>query len=155
MVEDLEPDCGPLGGICAAFAASPAHWAVFLPVDLPLLPPSLVAYLLDDARTTGATVALASLGGFAQTFPAVIDRAALPVLEGELKAGRGGCYSAFQAAADRVGKPLSVSAAEALFEAGRVAHPAGLPPANWFLNVNTAEDLDRAEYLLGGPHRVI
>ena len=44
VVEDLDPDLGPLGGICAALASTSAHAGrFFLPVDLPLLPASLVA----------------------------------------------------------------------------------------------------------------
>ena len=36
VVEDLHPDCGPLGGIEAALASSSSDWNLFLPVDLPL-----------------------------------------------------------------------------------------------------------------------
>jgi len=154
VIEDSELDRGPLVGICEALAASTARWAVFLPVDLPLLPVSLVLYLLHHARITGAAATLASLNGFAQTFPAVIDRAALPVLESELNAGCGGCFSAFQAAADRLGRPMPVLAVEGLVQCGAVAHPAGLPAIRWFLNLNSSEQLHRAENCLRGSDRV-
>ena len=99
VVEDSKADLGPLGGICAPLASTSARWVVFLPIDLPLLPASLVAYLLDRARTTDKAVTLCSVNGFAQTFPAVVDRATLPALEAELSAGRRGCFAAFQASA--------------------------------------------------------
>lgn len=154
VVEDSQPGRGPLGGVCAALASTSACRAVFLPVDLPLLPASLVVFLLRYARTTGAHVTLCSVNGFAQTFPAVICRAALPALQDELEAGRGGCFSAFQAAAARLGQPVSVLPVELLVQCGQVAHPAGLPSARWILNVNSLEDLRRAEFQLLAPGRV-
>ena len=147
VVEDCECGRGPLGGICAALASTTARRAVFLPVDLPLLPVSLVDYLLHHAQITGRAVTLPSVNGFAQTFPVVVDRATLPVFEAELAAGRGGCFSAFQAAAASLGQPVTVVAVELLVQSGQAAHPDGLPAASWFVNINTAADLRRAETL--------
>jgi molybdopterin-guanine dinucleotide biosynthesis protein A len=141
VVEDSEPGLGPLGGICAALASTSMRWAVFLPLDLPLLPASLVVYLLDYAQITGAAITVPSVNGYAQSFPAVVDRAALPLLQTELEAGRGGCYAAFQAAAAGLGLPVTVLPAELLVQAGNVFHPDGLPAARWFLNVNAPADL--------------
>lgn len=150
VVEDWQPGMGPLSGICAALAATSACRAVFLPVDLPLLPASLLIYLLHHARITGRAVTLASVNGFTQTFPAVVGREALPVLRSELEAGRMGCYSAFQAAAAHLGQPLSRIPLELLLQTGHIAHPGGLPALRWFLNVNTLEDLRRAEGIYSG-----
>jgi len=144
VIEEAEPDQGPLGGICAALASTTARWAVFLPVDLPLLPAALVTYLLLHARTTGQAVTLASVGGFAQTFPVVLARAVLPLLQAELGAGRRGCFSAFQAAASSLAHPLSVLDVELLVQSGQLVHPHRLTPALWFLNVNSPADLRRA-----------
>lgn len=144
VVEDAEPGLGPLGGICTALRSTEARWAVFLPVDLPLLPSSLVRFLLSNAQTCGSAITLASLAGFAQTFPAVLDRAVLAGLQAELDSGRRGCFSAFQAAAGGLGKPINAVDAELLATGGQVAHPDGLPVPAWFLNINTAEDLRRA-----------
>jgi molybdopterin-guanine dinucleotide biosynthesis protein A len=145
VVEDSNADLGPLGGICAALASTSARWAVFLPVDLPLMPASLVVFLLDHARITRRAVTLCSVSGYAQTFPAVVDRAALPVLETELAGGRRGCFSAFEASAASLGQPVTIRAVELLVQAGQLAHPDGLPAARWFLNTNAPADLRRAE----------
>jgi molybdopterin-guanine dinucleotide biosynthesis protein A len=145
VVEDSQTGLGPLSGICSALASTAARWAVFVPVDAPLLPASLVRYLLDHAQITGGAVTLASVAGFAQTFPAVLDRAVLPLLQSELAAGRGGCFAAFKCAAAGRDQPVSVVATELLVQAGQVAHPDGLPAASWFFNVNSAGDLCRAE----------
>ena len=155
VVEDSGEGRGPLGGICAALASMSGQRAVFVPVDLPLLPASLLAFLLHHARITGGAVTLASVNGFAQTFPAVIERAVLPQLESELDAGRGGCFAAFQSAATQMGRRVDVVPVEMLVQCGQIAHPDGLPAVRWFLNVNAPEDLRRAQAHLNTVHQVI
>jgi molybdenum cofactor guanylyltransferase len=212
LIEDTRRDQGPLSGICAALASTKAEWAVFLPIDLPLLPASLLEYLLRHARITGNPVTIPSINGFPQTFPAVLHRSALPTLERELNAGRSGCFSAFQAActnvvilsdrseakeaegaasafrslptqnpvilseapfsgaegpasASRPSPPtnpvilseapfsgaegpafgISILPVEALVQCAQLAHPQALPPSRWFLNVNTPQNLLRAQ----------
>ncbi len=143
VIEDRESGHGPLSGICAAFESTPAVHAVFLPVDLPLIPSSLLVYLLHHARITGHAVTLPALGGSAQTFPAVIDRAALPALHDELAAGRRACWKAFRAAG------VSTVAVELLVQAGQVTDPRQLSPSQWFLNANTPGELERVLQLAG------
>jgi molybdopterin-guanine dinucleotide biosynthesis protein A len=46
-----------------------------------------------------------------------------------------------------VGQSVSSVAVELLAQAGEVSDPLGLPPIHWFLNLNTPEDLARAEAL--------
>jgi molybdopterin-guanine dinucleotide biosynthesis protein A len=119
-----------------------------LPVDLPLLPASLLVFLLRHARITGAAVTLASVNGFAQTFPSVLDRSTLPALHSELKAGRTGCFTAFRTASASLNQPhrqlLSVLPVELLAQTGQVTHPEALPAVRWFLNVNAPAHLLQA-----------
>jgi molybdopterin-guanine dinucleotide biosynthesis protein A len=140
---------GPLSGICNALASTQAQYAVFLSVDMPLIPASLIAALLDSARLTEAVVVFPSVNGFVETFPCVADRAVLPELESEAEAGNTGCRSALRAAAVRLEKPLSIVSIENLVQSGHIEHMGGLPPAYWFLNVNTPDDLARAETMIG------
>jgi len=147
IVLDQQPGLGPLAGICAALESASARFVVFLPTDVPLLPTSLVAYLLHHARITGRAVTVPSVNGFNQTFPVVLERSVLPSLQFELHSGKRGCFSAFQAAAKSLGQPISGIAVEMLTQSGQVAHPFGLAPVRWFLNVNTPQDLGRAELL--------
>jgi molybdopterin-guanine dinucleotide biosynthesis protein A len=148
VVEDTEPGLGPLAGVCAALASTAASYAVFLPIDLPLLPSSLLAWQLRHAQITGRTVTVPSVNGFAQTFPAVLHRSVLRALQNELRSGRGGCFAAFEAAASASGQSISVLAVEFLAQSGHVAHPFALPPVHWFHNVNTPGDLQHAEALV-------
>ena len=150
VVPDAEPDRGPLGGICAALKSASAPYAVFLSVDLPLLPPALIVYLLRHARVAGTPVTVPSLNAFPQTFPVVMRREILPVCERELTAGRLGCYAAFQAAATAWGQSVSVLPVEVLSQCGQVSHPDALPPVHWFLNINAPADLVRAASFRAG-----
>jgi molybdopterin-guanine dinucleotide biosynthesis protein A len=143
VIADLNPGLGPLSGICAALATTQTRWAIFVSVDQPLLPPALLRSLLHHAQGSGSPATFASIAGFVQTFPAVVDRTLLSALQAELKAGRSGCFSALKAAA--IGQPTEVLAAEALAQSGQVSHPSGIAPENWFLNLNSADDLRLAE----------
>ena len=154
LIRDSQPGQGPLAGICAAIASTPARLTVFLPIDLPLLPASLISLMLDHARNTGRPVTVPSVNGFAQTFPAVLDRIVLSGLESELEAGQLGCFSALQAVAANLGSAVSVVPVEALVQAGQVAHPEGLPVTRWFLNVNAPEGLRLAHEYCNLPYRV-
>jgi molybdenum cofactor guanylyltransferase len=150
VVSDACTGLGPLSGVCAALESSSAHYAVFLPVDLPFLPPSLLVSLLCYARATGCVVTVPSVNGFVQTFPAIVDRAILRTLQEALRAGNHGCFSAFQYAASSLGQTVRSVAVELLAQPGRVLHPDGLPPVRWFFNLNTPADLKRAETLAAG-----
>jgi len=145
---------GPLSGICAALASTSAEFAVFLPVDMPLLPPSLIPVLLQHARLTQSAITVPSVNCFAQTFPCVIQRTALPTLQSELDSGNNGCFSAFRAAATHLDEPFTIITVENLVQAGQLEHPNNLPAALWFLNVNTPADLARAQSLVVA-HRAI
>jgi molybdopterin-guanine dinucleotide biosynthesis protein A len=148
IVEDPQPGFGPLAGICAALAAVTARYVVLLPVDLPLLPSSLIVYMLHHAEITGLAVTVPAVNGFSQTFPVVFDRSVLPALQSDLDSGQGGCFSAFQAAAHSLGQPIASVAVELLVQSGQITHPLGLAAAHWFLNMNTPQDLHRAEALI-------
>ncbi len=147
VISDTEPGLGPLGGICAALRSTGARFGVFLPVDVPLMPSSLIAYLVRHAQITGTLVTLASVNDSPQTFPAVASRDTLPLLEAELGKGRRGCLAGFQTAAAALGQRICSLPAEVLVQSGQVAHPDGLPVVRWFLNINAAVDLRMASWL--------
>ncbi len=144
VVDDLGSFRGPLGGICGAWKVTSVPWAVFVSVDLPLLPGALISVMQEIAHVTGRAVVVPSVNGFAQTFPAVLNRATLPALKAEFETGRGGCFSAFQAAAEALGQQVHVVPTEELVQTGQLTHPDGLPVSRWFFNINSAADLERA-----------
>lgn len=152
VVPDREPlaGLGPLAGICAALSASDAGYAVFLPVDVPLIPAALVNYLHHYATITQSAVTVASVAGFIQTFPAVIVGAAAPALQVALGSDDRNCLKAFRAASNALSKPFSALPLELLIQAGQIWHPAGLPAYAWFHNINSRHDFAYAEALITG-----
>lgn len=145
---------GPLSGVCSALNLSISRFAVFLPVDLPLIPSSLITFLLHHAIVTEAVVTVVSVAGFVQTFPAVIDRAAIPQLQASLQSSNRKTLAAFKAAASALGRPFAALPSEILVQPGQVFHATGVPVSSWFLNVNTREDLARAGALLAASNQV-
>jgi molybdenum cofactor guanylyltransferase len=135
---------GPLGGICSALASARAARAVFVSVDMPLIPAPLVGALIHHASITGAAVSRVSSAGFTQTFPVVVDCALEAGLRAEQEAGNTGCGAALLSATMRLKRQSTILAAENLAQSGQVEHPLGLPEALWFLNVNTPAELTRA-----------
>jgi molybdopterin-guanine dinucleotide biosynthesis protein A len=146
---------GPLAGICSALKSGSSQSAVFLPVDLPLMPESLIRYLLYRTEVTESAIAVVSVAGFIQTFPVAIHRGALPALQTSLCSIDRNCLRAFRAAADALCRPFAIQPVELLIQSGQVCDPRGLPPADWFLNVNSPRDLTRAESLLGQKHHQV
>jgi molybdopterin-guanine dinucleotide biosynthesis protein A len=122
---------------------------LFVPVDLPLLPASLLWLLQNNAQITENAVTLTSVAGFIETFPVVLDRMVLPALRAEFDAGRRGCFAAFRTAAAALGQQMNVVAVERLVQARQVEHPIALPPSRWFFNVNSEIDLRRAHAFRG------
>jgi len=139
VIADEAVGAGPLSGVCSALRQTAAEWAVFVPVDLPLIPGSLIQFLIGHAETTGRAATIVSLNGFAQTFPAVVRRDALGALWAELEAGRRGCFAAFSRAG------ASVVPVEMVAQTGQVSDGRGLWPYRWFWNVNTTAELERLE----------
>lgn len=118
---DEAPGLGPLGGVLAALEASPLPFVLTVPGDAPFLPPDLVSRL--HAGRGGAAVAQAHSAGRTHPVVALWPRALAPALRQALAAGE-----------------RAVGRFAATHGAALVAWP-GEP----FLNLNTPEDLARAE----------
>ena len=144
VMSDSETGLGPLGGICTALATIPAPYAVFLPVDIPFLPSSLIRYLVHRARVTKSAITLVSVNGLPQTLPAVVSKTMYPTLQEKLQNRRLGCLAAFREAAIQTGSSFCSLTAETLVQSGQVSHPQALPVVRWFLNLNAEQDVRRA-----------
>jgi len=146
QLPDLSPESGPLGGIHAALSASSAEWNVFLPVDLPLMPPSLLMSLLGRAQLTRLPVTAATLNGRLEPFPVVLHASALPAIAERLTAGQTACHRAWETIPAELGASLDAVSVETLLQCGQCApgrRRVGLPPVLWFQSANTPEELAR------------
>jgi molybdopterin-guanine dinucleotide biosynthesis protein A len=140
VIEDLHSDCGPLGGIEAALAATSSEWNIFLPVDLPLLPAFFLRYLKMRADITSATVTIPALAGRPQPLCAVYSRNLLAGIRGSIEAGDYKVMRAIEAAADA--RQTDIFGVEAVAAAG-TDWPLQPPLYRWFQNVNTPADFAR------------
>lgn len=119
VVPDLTPGQGPLGGIVAALEQSNYEWNLFVGVDMPFVPEAALRALL--AAAGGAEmVVLAQADGYVQPLCGIYSRRALPVLRGELAAGR-----------LKVKDAVAATGAISYLQVGEEA---------WFRNLNTPEE---------------
>jgi phospholipid/cholesterol/gamma-HCH transport system ATP-binding protein len=89
VVEDLFPECGPLGGIHAALRSSQTDLNLILAVDVPFVLPELLQYLIRRARSTAAsTVTVVQASGGRQPLCAVYRQDFADAAEQALAAGR-------------------------------------------------------------------
>jgi molybdopterin-guanine dinucleotide biosynthesis protein A len=145
-IPDTFPESGPLGGIHAALAGSQAEWNLFLPVDLPLMPSSLLASLLRRAQLTHAPVTVARVNGRMEPFPVILNAAIFPGIAQRIAAGDSSCYRAWQTIPTELGAKLDAIDVESLLQCGQCTpgrRRVGLPPALWFQSANTPEELAR------------
>ena len=89
---------GPLSGICTALASSVADSPFSSPLTSHSCPPALIAWLIHHAALTQSAVTLVSVSAFIQTFPVVIHREALPLLQASLRSDDRNCLRAFREA---------------------------------------------------------
>ncbi|MGE0490916.1 MAG: molybdenum cofactor guanylyltransferase [Vulcanimicrobiota bacterium] len=128
---DLYPGEGPVGGILTALEATEAAWLLCVAVDLPLLRPELLALL---CARMGETQAVVPRLAEPEPLVALYCRGALPAIRAAFDQG--------ERSARRILQHLEVEWVE------RSELLAVDPELVSFLNVNRAEDLDRARQLL-------
>jgi len=74
-IADIFPNCGPLGGIHAALRASQNELNLMLAVDMPLVSPELLQFLIARARRApSATATVPRFGGGWQPLCAIYRR---------------------------------------------------------------------------------
>src|SRR5262245_53954776 len=61
-IEDIFPDCGPLGGIHAALTRTTTELNLALAVDLPFVEPDFLKYLIAQASQVSALVTVPQAG---------------------------------------------------------------------------------------------
>ena len=144
VIGDLHPGCGPLSGIEAALAASAQPLNVVLPVDIPLLPPHFLLWMLERAAITGALVTVPRFNGRPQPLCAVYHRDLLGHITASLRAGDHKVMSAVTAAAHAQSPAHNID----IFDVELVASThapmtafSPLPLYRWFHNCNTPEDM--------------
>jgi molybdopterin-guanine dinucleotide biosynthesis protein A len=88
VIEDVYRDCGPLGGIHAALSSTTTDLNLMLAVDLPLIEPRFLQFMVALAQNTDAVVTLPHADGGSQPLCAVYRREFAQVAEQALQAGK-------------------------------------------------------------------
>jgi len=131
VVEDRFPGAGPLGGLYTGLSSMTATRAIVVACDMPLLKPSLLRLLL---RLLPGHDAVVPSNGLPEPLCAVYAASCLPAIEAQIEAASYKLTGFFDSVDVRF-----VEASE-----WQRIDPEGVS----FLNVNTEEDLRRAEQLL-------
>ncbi len=138
IVEDVFPDCGPLGGIHAALRSSQTDLNLILAVDLPFIPAAFLQYLIGEARKAPQAMAVfAQAGGQKQPLCALYRRGFADAAEKALRAGRNRIDLLFATI------PVRMIDEEQLRAAGF--------SAAIFRNLNTPADLETAKLGFSQP----
>lgn len=74
VIEDIYPDCGPLGGIHAALSATATDLNLLLSVDMPQMQPEFLAWLLQRSAASEHWIVVPELDGRPQPLCAVYRR---------------------------------------------------------------------------------
>jgi molybdopterin-guanine dinucleotide biosynthesis protein A len=130
VTEDIYRERGPLGGIHAALSGTPSELNLMLAVDMPLLEPRFLTYLIAQARESGAIVTVPNAGGGFQPLCAVYRREFAAVAEESLRAGKNKIDALFSKVNTRIIGEDDLERTGFSLE--------------MFRNLNTPEDLERA-----------
>jgi molybdopterin-guanine dinucleotide biosynthesis protein A len=137
VVEDIYRDRGPLGGIHAALSTTNSDLNLVLAVDMPLVSGEFLAFLVNQARQSGATITVPNAGGNVQPLCTVYRKQFAAIAEQSLRAGNNKIDPLFQRVTCRI------IVEHELTQAGF--------STDMFRNVNTPDDLEAAQRLaLGG-----
>ncbi len=134
VIEDIFPDCGPLGGIHAALNHSQAACNLIVAVDTPFLSADFLRYIARRAHESGAVVTTAEIAGYTQPLCAVYSPEFLPLAEKALQSGVYKIATLF---------PMDSTLRITESEMAQFAFSAEM-----FENLNTPQDLERARLRL-------
>jgi molybdopterin-guanine dinucleotide biosynthesis protein A len=87
-IEDIYPDCGPLGGIHSAVTHSSCDFNLILAVDVPFVEAPFLCFLLQQAQASHAVATLARTSDGFQPLCAVYQKSFAQLAEKALKKQR-------------------------------------------------------------------
>ena len=143
VVHEVRTDAGPAAGIEAGLEASEEAWALFIPVDVPLIPPMLLSRWAEAVlEHPGHAVRLSYLVAEGRQQPAfcMLHKVCLAPLGRVLDSGERKLAAVFERVAAEVGQN-SLLRADAESFASVTGNGMGRSVAACFRNVNTPEDL--------------
>ena len=131
VVQDIFPNCGPLGGIHAALRFSADELNVILAVDTPFVSLALLQFMVARAGSSPGLVTVARANGLLQPLCGIYRRGFADVAE---KALRSGC--------NKIDAAFDTTSTQEIAE--QELSDAGFLPAI-FRNLNTPDELAQAQ----------
>jgi molybdopterin-guanine dinucleotide biosynthesis protein A len=149
FVPDNFLQCGPLGGIEAALSVSESDLNLFVPVDLPGLPPGFLRWLTARAEQSRAVATIPHYGDRPQPLCAVYSRRLAEGLRTFLASGNLKVMVAIREAAQALGESVDEFDVESIAATSPAEWPMGSRPTAWFGNVNTPVDYQALRTVAG------
>src|SRR6185437_8410303 len=144
VVHERRIDVGPAAGIEAGLAASKESWAMFIPVDVPLVPPELLRKWYEEALRMNMAV---SFLGISQKQPAfcLMRREHSGSFTRMLEEGERKLEILLSRTAEADSSASWMYDAHDLYGCPDYRGPDEQTLERWFMNVNTPEELATAE----------
>lgn len=151
LVYEDRVDCGPAAGIEAGLRASTQPWALFMPVDVPLVPVDLLRRWCEEALNVNMTV---SFLGIREKQPAfcLMRRERSTSYTGILDQGERKLEVLLNRTAEADNVASWMYDAYDLYGYPDYRGPDDQTLERWFLNVNTPEELLSAEQWIAEQH---
>ena len=134
VYRDVYPGRGALGGLYSAIYHAREETCLVLACDMPFVNRSLIKYMIDLAPGFDAVVPKLDIGDYFEPFRAVYRKSCLGPIEAALDRGKQRVISFFDDVNVRIVKRVEIERFD--------------PESRSFININTAEDLERAELLV-------
>jgi len=144
VVHDERMDCGPAAGIEAGLNASRQEWAMFVPVDVPLVPGELLRRWYEEALRMNMTVSCLDISGKQAAF-CLTRRERSASFTRVLEEGERKLEGLLNGAAEADHVASWMYDAYDLYGYPDYQGPDEQTLEKWFMNVNTPEELAAAE----------
>lgn len=144
VVEESRVGMGPGAGVEAGLGAAREEWAMFVPVDVPLVPVDLLRRWVEEAMGVGMTVSYLGIGGKQPAF-CLLKRERRDAFSRLLDGGERRLEVLLNGAAAADGYSSWMYDEVELFGRAEGGLPNEETLERWFKNVNTPEDLVEAE----------
>jgi len=134
MVKDIYPGKGPLGGIYTGLMHAETGYSLVVGCDMPFLNSGLIRYLIDGA--SGFDAVAPKIGWMIQPLHTIYSKSCVPSIEALIREDELQIIKLF----DRVNTRYVTEKEIDQFDPDHLS----------FLNINTENDLLKAELLIGG-----
>jgi molybdopterin-guanine dinucleotide biosynthesis protein A len=155
LVRDLQPGCGPMGGLEAALEHSEHEWSLFLPVDMPFLPAAFLAAWVRGVvggRWGAVRVALFTVDGVPQPLLSMLHRDVAPYVREAMRSREHKVFPVLAAAGGALGAFVNLQVSPDGMDVSKIELAEGeLTEAQlgarrlWFANLNTPEEVAATE----------